>query len=155
MILGTKARYAVMAMVELARHDSGKPVTLAELAQAQEITVPYLEQLFSKLKKLGLVHSVRGPGGGYVLAKSSADISVWEIVQAVDESLEMTRCKKTGNQGCMSGSNRCLTHDLWEGLSQQIHTYLHSISLADVCSGNLKNLPIEGSKTPSGHHLFN
>jgi len=138
MNLGTKARYAVMAMVELAQHDAKKPVTLAELAQAQEITVPYLEQLFTKLKKQGLVRSVRGPGGGYVLVKSAADTSILEIVQAVEESMEMTRCSKLNNKngqshhGCMSTRARCLTHDLWHGLELQIHYYLQGVTLADI-----------------------
>jgi len=152
MILGTKARYAVMAMVELAGRAAGKPVTLAELADAQEITVPYLEQLFSKLKKHGLVRSVRGPGGGYVLAQAAGDIRISEIIEAVDESLEMTRCKKQDHQGCMSKKSRCLTHDLWHGLEQQIHNYLHAITLADVRNQKTKiriqnsdfQLPVSG-----------
>ncbi len=102
MILGTKARYAVMAMVELAGREAGTPVRLDELAEAQEITVPYLEQLFSKLKRKGLVQSVRGPGGGYVLAQGADKIRVSEIIEAVDESLKMTRCgghKESGLHG--------------------------------------------------------
>lgn len=136
MILGTKARYAVMAMVELAGRDAGKPVGLAELAQAQEITVPYLEQIFSKLRKQGLVISVRGPGGGYALARAASDIPISDIVQAVDESLRMTRCESHSKEGCMSTKARCITHDLWEGLGAQIYNYLHSMSLADVRRGN-------------------
>lgn len=134
MILGTKARYAVMAMVDLAGRQAGKPVPLAELAEAQEITVPYLEQLFSKLKRAGLVQSVRGPGGGYVLAKSADGVWILDIVAAVDESIKMTRCAAHGDtgKGCMARSARCKTHDLWEGLERQIYQYLRSISLADV-----------------------
>ena len=132
MILGTKARYAVMAMAELAQRAPNNPVTLAELAQAQEITVPYLEQLFSKLKKHGVVNSVRGPGGGYVLARAAKDIRVLEIVQAVDESLAVTRCQNHSEQGCMSTRARCVTHELWHGLEKQIANYLHSISLEEV-----------------------
>lgn len=132
MILGTKARYAVMAMVELAGRDTARPVTLAELAEAQEITLPYLEQIFFKLKSGGLVNSVRGPGGGYVLARKAKDIPISDIVQAVDESLKMTRCDKHSETGCMSTKARCITHDLWDGLSRHIHDYLHSITLADV-----------------------
>jgi Rrf2 family transcriptional regulator, iron-sulfur cluster assembly transcription factor len=134
MILGTKARYAVMAMVELAQRDAKQAVALSELAQAQEITVAYLEQLFSKLKKHGLVRSVRGPGGGYMLAHAASDVRISDIVKAVDEALEMTRCKNTSEQGCMAKRTRCLTHDLWHGLEQQIYNYLHAISLADVVS---------------------
>lgn len=133
MILGTKARYAVMAIVELAGRESGKPVSLAELAQSQEITVPYLEQIFSKLRQAGLVKSMRGPGGGYVLAKPAEETWVSDIVVAAEESLKMTRCEShTG--GCMSTKTRCMTHHLWEGLEQQIFDYLHSISIADVRS---------------------
>lgn len=135
MILGTKARYAVMAMVELAGRPSGKPVSLAELANSQEMTVPYLEQIFAKLRQCGLVKSVRGPGGGYALTRSAEDICISDIIEAVNEPLKMTRCnahEKPG--GCMSGRAKCLTHDLWEGLEQQIYDYLHSISLADVRS---------------------
>lgn len=132
MILGTKARYAVMAMVELAGREAGKPVGLADLAASQEITVPYLEQIFSKLRKQGLVVSVRGPGGGYALARAASDIPISDIVQAVDESLRMTRCESHSKEGCMSTKARCITHDLWEGLGAQIYNYLHSMSLADV-----------------------
>lgn len=133
MILGTKTRYAVMAMVELAGREPGRPVALAELAAAQEITVPYLEQIFSKLKKRGLVRSIRGPGGGYTLAHESEDIRIGDIVNAVEESVKMTRCGKHGKPGgCMSSKARCLTHDLWEGLEQQISGYLSSVTLADV-----------------------
>ena len=140
MILGTKARYAVMAMVDLAGRNSETPITLAHLADSQEITLPYLEQIFSKLKQAGLVRSVRGPGGGYVLARGAGEIFISDIVEAVEESMKMTRCEKdTG--GCLSaGKTRCLTHDLWDGLEQQIHGYLKGISLTDVRSGKVKPL---------------
>ena len=123
-----------MAMVELAGRDAAKPVNLAKLAEAQEITVPYLEQIFSKLKAGGLVASVRGPGGGYVLAKAESDIRISDIVEAVDESLKMTRCEAQSTTGCMATKARCITHDLWDGLGQQIHGYLYSVTLADVRS---------------------
>jgi Rrf2 family iron-sulfur cluster assembly transcriptional regulator len=132
MNLGTKARYAVMAMVDLAGRPSDMPVKLAELSQSQEITVAYLEQLFAKLKKHGLVKSVRGPGGGYVLAKSAAEVSVAEIISAVEESTKMTRCAAHGKTGCMATKAQCLTHDLWAGLEKQIEGYLGSVTLADV-----------------------
>lgn len=131
MILGTKARYAVMAMVELSGRPSGVPVSLADLAEAQEITLPYLEQIFSKLKNNNLVKSVRGPGGGYVLARECKDITIADIVCAVEESLKMTRCE-THEGGCMVTKTRCVTHHLWEGLEKQIHSYLQNVSLADV-----------------------
>lgn len=133
MILGTKARYAVMAMVELAGRPEGSTVKLADLADSQEMTLPYLEQLFAKLRTSGLVNSVRGPGGGYVLAKPASEIFISDIIEAVNETMKMTRCnahEKPG--GCMSGKAKCLTHDLWEGLERNIHDYLHGISLADV-----------------------
>jgi Rrf2 family iron-sulfur cluster assembly transcriptional regulator len=131
-ILGTKARYAVMAMVELAGRPEDAPVKLAELSQAQEITVPYLEQLFAKLKKHGLVKSVRGPGGGYLLARTSNEINVADIIHAVEESTKMTRCASHGKVGCMATKTQCLTHDLWAGLEKQIDSYLGSVTLADV-----------------------
>lgn len=133
MILGTKPRYAVMAMVELASRSNHTPVRLSELAEAQEITLPYLEQIFSKLKQAGLVEATRGPGGGYVLAKPAADIAIADIVAAVEESIKMTRCDSQSKEGCMASRTRCLTHDLWEGLEKNIENYLSSISLADVC----------------------
>ena len=133
MILGTKARYAVMAMVDMAGRDMNQPVSLAELSRTQEITLPYLEQIFRKLRSYGLVKSVRGPGGGYVLARSASEIPIYDIVEAVEESLQMTRCDpKKIEGGCMASKARCITHDLWEGLGKQIHSYLSTISLADV-----------------------
>ncbi len=132
MILGTKARYAVMAMVELAGHKEEAPVSLAQLAQSQDITLPYLEQIFSKLKRYGLVESVRGPGGGYVLAKKPEETTIVDIVRAAEESLKMTRCDSLKEGGCMATKARCLTHDLWEGLEHHIESYLGAITLADV-----------------------
>lgn len=136
MILGTKARYAVMAMVELARYTPGTPVALSEIAGSQEITLPYLEQIFSRLKNSGLVQSVRGPGGGYMLARDAGGISIADIVEAADESLKMTRCE-AHETGCMSTKTRCMTHHLWEGLEKHIHQYLGAISLADVLAGEV------------------
>lgn len=137
MILGTKARYAVMAMVELAGRDAGVPVSLAEIAGSQEITVPYLEQIFMRLKNGGLVQSVRGPGGGYILARAPEKIRISDIVEAADESLKMTRCESHSESGCMSTKTRCMTHHLWEGLEAQMNSYLAGISLADVRSRNI------------------
>ena len=138
MILGTKARYAVMAMVELAGRSSEQPVPLAELAESQDITIPYLEQIFSRLKQQGLVKSTRGPGGGYMLQHAAENIRISDIIDAVNESLKMTRCESQGEHGCMTNKARCLTHDLWEGLEGRIYDYLHSISLADVRNRNIK-----------------
>ena len=132
MILGTKARYAVMAMVELASRGGKQPTPLSEISKAQEITLPYLEQIFNKLKKRGIVRSVLGAGGGYVLAKGTDAINIAEIVEAVDESIKMTRCDKEKPVGCMANENRCATHQLWAGLGETIHNYLEKISLADI-----------------------
>lgn len=133
MILGTKVRYAVMAMVELAGRQAAQPVALSDLAESQEITIAYLEQIFSKLKRAGLVKSIRGPGGGYTLAGDAGNIKILDIVNAVEESVKMTRCGKHGKPGgCMSAKARCLTHDLWEGLEKQISGYLDSVTLKDV-----------------------
>ena len=151
MILGTKARYAVMAMVELAQGEAGRPMTLAQLASSQEFTVPYLEQIFRKLKQSGLVASVRGPGGGYVLAKAADEIRISDIVLAADESLKMTRCYSAHKQsGCMSTGARCLTHDLWDGLERQIVGYLDSVTLADVGRGKALGIRQQalGNKIP-------
>ena len=137
MKLSTKGRYAVMAMVDLARHSNGGPVCLSDIAERQEISLPYLEQLFAKLRRGGLVRSVRGPGGGYRLARPAADLSVADVVTAVDEPLRATRCDGHG-PGCLRGGARCRTHDLWEETGRQIHDYLASVSLADVLAGRLR-----------------
>ncbi len=138
MKLNTKGRYAVMAMVDLALYGDDKPVTLADIATRQEISLSYLEQLFAQLRKAGLVNSVRGPGGGYVLAKTGEQTSIAAIIQAVDESLTVTRCSATGHTGCMLDKSQCLTHDLWEAMGREIVGYLDSISLADVCNRRLQ-----------------
>ena len=133
MKLSTKGRYAVMAMVDLARHGSGSPVSLAEIAERQEISLSYLEQLFAKLRRRGLVKSVRGPGGGYLLAHDRDNVRIADIIHAVDEPIQAVRCSPGAAIGCRGDRSRCLTHDLWEELSNQIHLYLSSVSLGDVC----------------------
>ena len=133
MRLSTKGRYAVMAMVDLARHSNGKPVSLAEIAEREEISLPYLEQLFAKLRRGGLVKSMRGPGGGYVLAHDRDDTRIADIIVAVDEPIRAVRCTPGSAIGCRGDRSRCLTHDLWEELGNQIHLYLSSVSLGDVC----------------------
>jgi Rrf2 family iron-sulfur cluster assembly transcriptional regulator len=133
MRLSTKGRYAVMAMTDLARHGADRAVSLAEIAARQEISLSYLEQLFARMRRGGLVKSVRGPGGGYRLARPAAETSVAEIVVAVDEPLRATRCAGVGStRGCMASGERCLTHHLWEELGEQIHMFLAGVSLADV-----------------------
>jgi Rrf2 family transcriptional regulator, iron-sulfur cluster assembly transcription factor len=133
MRLSTKGRYAVMAMVDLAQHGMGEPISLAEIAERQEISLSYLEQLFAMLRKGGLVKSVRGPGGGYLLAHDRAETRIADIIIAVDEPIRATRCSPGAATGCRGNKTRCLTHDLWEELGNQIHLYLSSVSLADVC----------------------
>jgi Rrf2 family transcriptional regulator, iron-sulfur cluster assembly transcription factor len=133
MRLSTKGRYAVMAMVDLARHGNGNPVSLAEIAEREEISLSYLEQLFAKLRRSGLVRSVRGPGGGYLLARDRDETRIADIIAAVDEPLHAVRCTPGAAIGCRGDRSRCLTHDLWEEFSNQIHLYLSSVSLGDVC----------------------
>lgn len=133
MKLSTKGRYAVMAMADLAHHSSGKPTALAEVADRQEISLSYLEQLFGRLRRSGLVTSVRGPGGGYMLARDPSDMRIADIILAVDEPIKATRCTPGSPTGCHSHKGRCLTHDLWEELGNQIYLYLSSVTLADVC----------------------
>ncbi len=133
MQLTTKGRYAVMALVDMARHGEGRAVSLAEIAARQEISLAYLEQLFARLRRAGVVTSVRGPGGGYRLARAAGATSVAEVVMAVDEPLEVTRCRE-GGLGCVRGE-RCLTHDLWAALGRRIEGFLASVSLADVANG--------------------
>jgi len=131
--LSTKGRYAVMAMVDLAVTSGGSPVALADIAERQEISLSYLEQLFAKLRRGGIVKSVRGPGGGYLLSRSAREVRISDIILAVDEPIRTTRCAPGSSRGCKSDKSRCLTHDLWEELGHQIHLYLSSVSLEDVC----------------------
>ena len=135
MKLSSKGRYAVMAMVDLAFHSDGRPVSLAEIAARQEISLSYLEQLFGKLRRADLVASVRGPGGGYLLARVKSEICVAAIIDAVDEPTRVTRCKggSEPEQGCMKDRSRCLTHDLWEELGNHIRDFMSSVTLEDIC----------------------
>jgi Rrf2 family iron-sulfur cluster assembly transcriptional regulator len=150
MRLSTRGRYAVMAMVELAaRQDAGRAATrsarngnesrgqvsLSEIAQAQQLSLAYLEQLFGPLRRAGLVASARGPGGGYRLARPCGQISISEIILAVDEPIRATRCEQ-GEPGCLAG-RRCLTHDLWSELGDQIRLFLEGVTLADVVEGRV------------------
>jgi Rrf2 family iron-sulfur cluster assembly transcriptional regulator len=136
MHLSTKGRYAVMAMVDLAGREMAapgrRPVTLSEIATSQQLSLSYLEQLFGKLRRAGLVASARGPGGGYRLARPPQTMPIAEIVAAVDEEIRATRCFGSGGVGCMPDGSRCQTHDLWAELGQQIHLFLGGITLADV-----------------------
>ena len=154
MRLSTKGRYAVMAMTDLALNgqdggaNAGRPISLSEISERQQISLSYLEQLFARLRKAGLVKSARGPGGGYSLARGADRLFVSEIVLAVDEPIKATRCEMTSNKlgankklgkeqaaleiGCMPGGQRCMTHNLWEDLGVAIHDYLSQVSLEDV-----------------------
>ena len=129
MRLTTKGRYAVTAMLDLAIHHDQGPVTLADIARRQGISLSYLEQLFAQLRKRGLVRSSRGPGGGYRLGRGANDIAVVDVIGAVDESVDATRCR--GLENCQ-GDARCLTHDLWQDLSKQIHDFLGGIDLGQL-----------------------
>ena len=132
MKLTTRGRYAVTAMLDLAINGGSRPVSLADISGRQEISLSYLEQLFAKLRREQLVTSARGPGGGYRLARSGSEIFVAEIIDAVDESVDVTNCQGKGN--CQHGET-CLTHHLWEDLSGQIHDFLSQISLIDLMDG--------------------
>jgi Rrf2 family iron-sulfur cluster assembly transcriptional regulator len=132
MKLSTKGRYAVMAMVDLAAQSSDDPIALAEIAERQEISLSYLEQLFAKLRRGGLVSSVRGPGGGYRLARPAEETRIADIIMAVDEPIRATRCMPGQPHGCRGSKSRCLTHDLWEELGSQIYLFLSAVTVADV-----------------------
>ena len=129
MRLTTKGRYAVTAMLDLALHQGQGPITLADIAERQGISLSYLGQLFARLRKRTLVSSVRGPGGGYSLGRDAGQIFVAEVITAVDESVDTTRCG--GAHNCQN-NQRCLTHDLWHDLSERIYEYLNRISLRDL-----------------------
>jgi Rrf2 family transcriptional regulator, iron-sulfur cluster assembly transcription factor len=131
MRLTTKGRFAVTAMVDLSMRQTRGPVTLAAISERQHISLSYLEQLFGKLRRAKLVNSVRGPGGGYNLAKPIAEITVAEIISAVDEPIDATQC--AGKENC-NDDRRCITHDLWATLNEKMNDYLTSVSLADVVS---------------------
>ena len=121
-----------MAMADIARHGRDGAVCLAEISERQEISLAYLEQLFARLRRAGLVKSVRGPGGGYRLAEPADAISVGAVVQAVDEPLHATRCDAHSDAGCMARGERCATHHLWAALGDEIEHFLDGVSLADV-----------------------
>jgi Rrf2 family iron-sulfur cluster assembly transcriptional regulator len=127
--LTTKGRYAVTAMLDLALHHGNGPITLADIAQRQGISLSYLEQLFARLRRRNLVQSVRGPGGGYTLGRDAGEIFVAQVISAVDENVDTTRCG--GAHNCQD-NQQCLTHDLWQDLSTRIYDYLNQISLQDL-----------------------
>jgi len=148
MNLSTKGRYAVMAMVDLARHSNGKPVALNEIAQRQEISLSYLEQLFARLRRGGLVVSARGPGGGYRLARSPEETRISDIMMAVDEPIRATRCEVGSPRGCTGQQGRCITHDLWEELGRQIQIFLSAVTVADVLNKRVLGMSRAVDATP-------
>lgn len=131
MKLTSKGRYAVTAILDIALHGKLEPVSLADISERQAISLSYLEQLFGQLRREGIVNSVRGPGGGYQLGRAPEEISVEMIISAVNENIDATRCKGSGN--CQKGS-QCLTHSLWERLENQIEDFLGTISLAELAA---------------------
>ena len=138
MKLTSKGRYAVTAMLDVTIHAVSGPVSLADISERQGISLSYLEKLFSRLRKEGLVTSVRGPGGGYRLGRCSAQIAVADVIYAVNESVDATKCSGKGN---CQGGEQCLTHSLWEGLSQRIEEFLRNITLSElVAKGDVQEV---------------
>lgn len=151
MRLSTKGRYAVTAMIDLALHQDKRLVSLSEISEVQDISLSYLEQLFSRLRRYEIVEGVRGPGGGYRLARSADDISIADIINAVDEKLDATRC--SGHENCQGG-RKCITHELWFDLSQRIYGFLHDLTLSDVItSAEVKRLSEEQDQRVNAENL--
>ncbi|MEJ0024152.1 MAG: Rrf2 family transcriptional regulator [Alphaproteobacteria bacterium] len=137
MRLTSKGRYAVMAMADLSVHGAHGMVRLQEIAARQAISQPYLEQLFSRLKRAGLVEGVRGPNGGYRLSRPAEEVSVAEVIAAVDETIATNACRAGGPIGCTGRKERCLTHNLWAALGDRINDFLDDVSLADLAAGRV------------------
>lgn len=130
MRLTTKGRFAVTAMIDLGLNGGERPITLSAISERQNISLSYLEQLFAKLRRHGIVESVRGPGGGYCLAREASKISVADVILAVDEPLDATQCG--GRESCTKSTQRCMTHDLWSTLNRKMLDYLASVNLASL-----------------------
>lgn len=143
MKLSTKGRYAVTALADIALNGAARPVTLAEIAERQDISLAYLEQLFVRLRRAGLVESVRGPGGGYLLARPAEALRISDVMSAVDERLDAMGCH--GNymegEGCGKSREACLTHNLWEQLSAHVHVFLSRTTIADVIADRMVPCP--------------
>ena len=139
MMLTTKARYAVMAMADLAINYNGEVTSVEVLSTNQNIAINYLEQIFAKLRKQGLVESFKGPGGGYKLARPHHEISIYEIITAVNEQLKITRCNDKEIVSCIGKSGKCLTHNIWAGLSNQINHFLKSVNLSNLNKHDIFN----------------
>lgn len=132
MMLTTKTRYAVMAILDMAIHSQqGHPVRLSNIATRQDIDLRYLEQIYTKLRKANIVQSVRGPGGGYLLSKTPEAITIYDIVMAVEENIEQTRCQQSGI-GCIQPHEKCISHHLWSGLTVEIKKYLSQMTISSV-----------------------
>lgn len=140
MRLSTKARYAVTAMVDVALEEVAGPVSLATIAERQELPLAYLEQLFGKLRKAGLVKSCRGSTGGYTLAYLAKDMRILDIIAAVDTPLKATQCESASSNGCRTTGGRCLTHDLWDELGAVVQLFLTRITLEDVCEKRITGM---------------
>lgn len=149
MRLSTKARYAVRAMVDLAIYSNGRPVTLKEIAGREEIPLSYLEQLFFRLKCVRLVESVRGPGGGYLLARDVSEITVGEIIAGVEEQLNPVACLDSGAAEC-ARMPACATYSVWKGLGERIHSFLDSIRLADLAADARQRMEAGADRSGSG-----
>ncbi|MGI4851384.1 MAG: Rrf2 family transcriptional regulator [Janthinobacterium lividum] len=152
MKLGTKGQYAVMAMADLASQSQDQPIPLADIAQRQHIPLPYLEQIFVKLRRGGLVKSIRGYQGGYNLQGCPENLKIFEIMQAVEEDISTTRCGSAMTLSCQGKTGKCLTHNLWEGLQANIEHYLNSITLQDLCQ-NQQAAFFSRSAQARGPHL--
>tara|TARA_B110000438_G_scaffold212696_1_gene204843 strand:+ start:2474 stop:2914 length:441 start_codon:yes stop_codon:yes gene_type:complete len=139
MKLTSKGRYAVMAMADLAKNYVNEPISLTEISLRQGISSDYLEQLFSKLKKNNLVHSARGPSGGYVLSKPADEIKLLSIISAVDEKIKTVKCKKESKKGCNGKSIKCITHNLWDELENHINEFFENNTLNDILFKEIKN----------------
>ena len=139
MKLTSKGRYAVMALVDLARFDSINPVSLRDISLRQGISLDYLEQIFSKLKKNQIVKSIRGTHGGYVLSKKPIEIKLTNILHAVDEKVKTVKCKKDSKKGCNGKSTKCITHDLWDELEIHINSFFDKKSLDDLLNNNTEH----------------
>jgi Rrf2 family transcriptional regulator, iron-sulfur cluster assembly transcription factor len=142
MKMSTKGRYAVMAMIDIGQHGGDRPVSLNEIAERQDISQEYLEQLFGRLRRAGLVTSTRGPGGGYQLARVAGEIALSDVILAADEPLRVTRCEGDAVNGCVKGA-KCCAHDLWSSLGRQMMYFLESITLEDVVEN--RNLALAAS----------
>ena len=143
MKLSTKGRYAVTALADIALNGNAEPVTLAEIAERQDISLAYLEQLFVRLRRAGLVESVRGPGGGYMLARPAEELRISDVMAAVDERLDAMGChgRYAEGEGCGKSREACLTHNLWEQLSAHVHVFLSRTSIADVIADRMVPCP--------------